>query len=98
MAKSEIKTQEEKYASYVKEVTPTHNVFLNMLKAFIVGGIICLLAQIVLNFLMGPGIEVIRCYINRFKYLPQACKIWWGGNSCTYYRFCKFSCCPSYRV
>ena len=37
------------YNDYVKEVTPTHNLGLNMLKAFITGGIICLLGQIIVN-------------------------------------------------
>ena len=39
----------EEYNEYVKSVTPTHNLFLNMIKAFILGGIICLLGQIIVN-------------------------------------------------
>lgn len=41
--------EKQKYAEYVKSVTPTHNLFLQMLKAFIVGGIICLIGQVILN-------------------------------------------------
>lgn len=37
------------YNDYVKEVTPTHNLGLNMLKAFITGGTICLLGQVIVN-------------------------------------------------
>ena len=37
--------EKQEYAKYVKKVTPTHNLFLQMLKAFIVGGIICLIGQ-----------------------------------------------------
>ncbi len=44
----------KQYESYVKQVTPTHNIWLQMLKAFLVGGIICLLGQCILNYLTGP--------------------------------------------
>ena len=33
------------YTDYVESVTPTHNVWLQMLKAYIVGGVICVLGQ-----------------------------------------------------
>lgn len=52
---SKIKTKEEKYNSYVKQVTPTHNVFINMGKAFLVGGIICVIGQALLNFFKYQG-------------------------------------------
>ena len=41
--------EKQEYAKYIKKVTPTHNLFLQMLKAFIVGGIICLIGQFILN-------------------------------------------------
>lgn len=41
---------EEAYAAYVKEKTPVHNVWLNMAKAFLVGGIICTAGQAILNY------------------------------------------------
>lgn len=44
---------QKKYNSYVKEVTPTHNLWLNMLKAFITGGIICVIGQWILNMGMN---------------------------------------------
>ena len=34
---------------YVKRITPTHNLYLQMLKAFITGGIICIVGQFLLN-------------------------------------------------
>lgn len=40
----------EQYQQYVKQVTPTHNTFLNMLKAFVTGGAICLIGQGVNQF------------------------------------------------
>lgn len=39
----------EEYEEYVKRITPTHNLYLQMLKAFITGGIICIVGQFLLN-------------------------------------------------
>lgn len=41
---------EKDYEEYVKRITPTHNLLLQMLKAFITGGIICIIGQFLLNF------------------------------------------------
>ena len=52
--------EEEKkrqYEKYVKEVTPTHNLWLQMLKAFIMGGIICTLGQAILNYGASLGLD-----------------------------------------
>ena len=38
---------EKKYEKYVKHITPTHSLPLNMLKAFFTGGLICLLGQFI---------------------------------------------------
>lgn len=37
------------YNEYVDSVTPKHNLPLNMLKAFITGGCICLVGQLIMN-------------------------------------------------
>lgn len=42
--------KKQQYEQYVKQVTPTHNLGLQMLKAFITGGIICVLGQAILNY------------------------------------------------
>lgn len=47
IAQKEKKNQE--YNEYVKQITPTHSLPMNMLKAFITGGIICLIGQFILN-------------------------------------------------
>lgn len=47
---NEKQMQAKEYEQYVKQVTPTHNLFLQMAKAFIVGGIICVLGQFILNY------------------------------------------------
>ncbi len=40
---------EQEYAKYVKSVTPTHNLGLQMWKAFLVGGIICVIGEAILQ-------------------------------------------------
>lgn len=51
MEKSKDKQMQEKeYENYVKQMTPTHNLWLQMLKAFLTGGIICTLGQFILNY------------------------------------------------
>lgn len=47
MEQKEKKNQE--YNEYVKQVTPTHSLPANMIKAFLTGGIICILGQFILN-------------------------------------------------
>ena len=39
----------EAYNEYVKQVTPTHNLWTNMGKAFLLGGFICLVGQFIVN-------------------------------------------------
>lgn len=41
--------QKQEYGKYVKEITPTHNLGLQMAKAFVVGGVICCIGQFILN-------------------------------------------------
>ena len=41
---------EKEYEKYVNEKTPRHNVWLNMLKAFLLGGAICTLGQIIYHY------------------------------------------------
>lgn len=41
---------EKDYEEYVKAITPTHNLYLQMIKAFFVGGIICVIGQFLLNY------------------------------------------------
>lgn len=48
-------TQQE-YEEYVEEVTPKHNCFFNCSKAFLVGGLICVLGQVIKNIALGSGL------------------------------------------
>ena len=49
--------QKQEYNEYVKKVTPTHNMWLQMLKAFVVGGIICCVGQFILNTAADMGLD-----------------------------------------
>lgn len=49
--------RDKRYNEYVKRVTPTHNLFLNMAKAFLVGGLICVLGQFLLNYGKSLGLD-----------------------------------------
>ncbi len=52
----EIKKNE--YGAYVKEVTPVNNLWMDMGKAFLIGGLICLAGQAITNGLAdGMGME-----------------------------------------
>ena len=53
----EKKRKEKAYQQLVKEKTPVHNVYMNMLKAFITGGSICVIGQVILNYCKDQGIS-----------------------------------------
>ena len=48
---------QKKYNDYVKQVTPTHNLWWNMAKAFVTGGIICRIGQFILNVCENYGLD-----------------------------------------
>ena len=47
----------QKYNDYVNQVTPTHSLPLNMLKAFVTGGAICAVGQGILDYGQQAGLE-----------------------------------------
>lgn len=47
----------KQYQEYVKQVTPTHNVWVNMFHAFWMGGLVCTLGQFITNMLMNAGMD-----------------------------------------
>lgn len=51
------KQQQEAYKKYVKLKTPVHSLPANMLKAFITGGIICVIGQFILNYCERLGMD-----------------------------------------
>lgn len=82
--------KKQQYEKYVKGVTPTHNLGLQMLKAFIVGGIICTIGQAILNYAGGMGLDkqtagswcsliliLMSVILTGFNIYPSIVK--WGG-------------------
>ena len=82
--------RQQEYNAYVKQVTPTHSLWANMAKAFLVGGIICTLGQLILNTAGTLGIDketsgswtsliLVLCSIilTGFNIYPVIAK--WGG-------------------
>lgn len=49
--------QKQQYNQYVKKVTPTHSLPLEMAKAFLTGGMICLIGQVIQGIAMGMGLD-----------------------------------------
>ncbi len=49
--------KKKEYQEYVKQVTPTHNLWMQMAKAFLVGGIICVIGQWITNYYVGIGAD-----------------------------------------
>ena len=58
MEKSEKQKQiEQEYGEKVKEYTPTHSLPKEMAKAFLVGGAICTLGQVIINISSNYGLN-----------------------------------------
>ena len=87
---NEQKEKQKEYAQYVKEVTPTHNLGLQMLKAFVTGGIICCIGQFILNYAGNAGLDkqtagswcslllvLLSVVLTGFNIYPRIVK--WGG-------------------
>ena len=55
-SEQQIKKQ-KKYEQYVKSITPSHSLPVNMLKAFVTGGLICLFGQWILNTAQTMGAD-----------------------------------------
>ena len=84
------KEKQEQYKAYVEEKTPKNNVYLNMLKAFITGGVICVVGQAILNFCKSQGLAddiagswtslilvLLSVILTGFNLYPRIAQ--WGG-------------------
>ena len=56
-SEQEKEKQKQEYNAYVKQVTPTKNLFWQMCKAFLVGGLFCVLGQFILNTCESMGLD-----------------------------------------
>ncbi len=57
MPTSEQLKKQKQYQQYVKKITPSHSLPLNMAKAFLTGGLICTLGQWILNTAASFGLD-----------------------------------------
>lgn len=84
------KEQKQKYQKYIKEVTPTHSLPLEMGKAFLTGGLICVLGQFLINTGLSMGLDeeaagtwcsillvLLSVLLTGFNLYPSIAK--WGG-------------------
>lgn len=55
--KMDKKKQQEAYKNYVKKKTPVHSLPKNMARAFVTGGLICVLGQGILNWCEKLGLD-----------------------------------------
>ena len=51
------KEKQEQYKAYVEEKTPKSNLLVNMARAFVAGGAICVVGQFVLDFCEKQGLS-----------------------------------------
>lgn len=49
--------EKKEYQEYIKQVTPVHNLGSQMLRAFITGGLICTLGQVILHYAGTMGLD-----------------------------------------
>ncbi|MGB9839921.1 stage V sporulation protein AC [Thermovenabulum sp.] len=60
MARSDITLEQKKYKEFIKNKRPKPPVMRNVISAFIVGGIICTIGQIILNFYINIGLDKVK--------------------------------------
>lgn len=85
-------TEKEKqaYQQYVKDKTPVHSLPMNMAKAFVTGGVICVLGQFILKYCEKMGLDkdisgawcslilvLVSVILTGFNIYPLIAK--WGG-------------------
>ena len=84
------KRQQQAYENYVKQKTPVHNLPVNMAKAFVTGGVICVIGQGILNICEKAGLGrdmsgswcsmllvLLSAVLTGCNLYPQIAK--WGG-------------------
>ena len=86
----EKKKQQQSYENYVRQKTPVHNLPVNMAKAFVTGGAICVIGQGILNICEKAGLGrdmsgswcsmllvLLSAVLTGCNLYPQIAK--WGG-------------------
>lgn len=91
MKEEDKQVQQQEYNDYVEQVTPKSNLLLSMAKAFLVGGGICVIGQVILNTAMNTfGLDkqtagswcsmlliLLSIILTGFNIYPTFAK--WGG-------------------
>ena len=52
-----MKMTNKDYGEYVKQKSPNSKIWVDMLKAFLIGGVICVIGQAILNFFSSRGLD-----------------------------------------
>lgn len=52
-----MEVNKQEFEKYVKEITPVNNVWLDMVKAFLTGGVICVIGQALTTLFMNNGMD-----------------------------------------
>ncbi|MBE5938914.1 MAG: SpoVA/SpoVAEb family sporulation membrane protein [Lachnospiraceae bacterium] len=78
----------EVYNKYVEEITPTTNIYLNVLRAYLVGGIICTIGEFIHTMLMNAGLSEKNAAYGQILILISVAIILTGFN--VYYKITKF--------
>ena len=53
--------QQKEYEEYVKQKTPRHNLAANMFRAFLLGGLICVIGQVIRHYCEMQGLSTEDC-------------------------------------
>ena len=82
--------KQEAYKNYVKQKTPVHSLPVNMARAFVTGGVICVIGQGILNYCARQGMDkdssgswasllliLLSVILTGFGLYPRLAK--WGG-------------------
>ena len=93
--------QQKQYEKYVKTKTPVHNVWLNMIKAFFTGGMICFIGQVIYHYCELQNLSKDDCsswtsmllilmsvHFNRNESLSAFGKVGWSRRARANHRFC----------
>ncbi len=105
-----IETQKE-YSDYVDQKSPNSPILKNCFNAFWVGGLICVIGQLIMDFCMYKGMDqtasstVVSIVLIGFAAILTGLNIFnrigkFAGARFTYsyYRFCKFNCFSRHRI
>ena len=105
-----IETKQE-YSNYVDQKSPNSPILKNCFNAFWVGGLICTIGQLIMDFCMYRGLNQtssstvvsivligISALLTGLNIFNKIGKFAGARFFNTYYRFCKFYCFPCYRI